>query len=304
MRLVISGGTGLIGGALARAALAAGDEVFILSRNPAPERLPQGAQGVAWDAQRPEMWQEALEGADAVVNLAGASVAGGRWTEKRKALLRQSRVRVGESLAQAILQLKHPPRVLVQASGVGYYGRRVESPVDESAPPGSDFLARLAAEAWEPSTAPVETRGVRRVIIRTGLVLSAEGGSLPLMALPFRLFLGGPMGDGRQWVPWIHLHDEVAAIRFLIAHPDATGPFNLVAPGIVRNAKFGRLLAQTLHRPYWFPTPAPLLRLVLGEMASLILEGQRAVPRRLLELGFTFRYPHLEEALRQLFEHH
>ncbi len=301
MRLVISGGTGLIGTALARAALAAGDEVLILSRNPAPERLPSGARGVLWDAHHPEAWRQALEGADAVVNLAGASVAGGLWTRRRKALLLQSRQKVGQSLTQAIMSLDQPPRVLVQASGVGYYGRQVEQAVDESAPPGTDFLARLAAEAWEPSTAPVESRGVRRIIIRTGLVLSRDGGSLPLMALPFRLFLGGPIGNGRQWVPWIHIHDEVAAIRFLIEHPDAQGPFNLVAPGIVRNAEFGRILARTLKRPYGFPTPALALRLVLGELASLILEGQQVIPRRLLELGFTFRYPDLETALHQLF---
>ncbi len=300
MRLVISGGTGLIGRALAEASLAAGDEVAILSRNPRPERLPRGAQGVHWDAQQPETWMHALDGADAVINLAGASVAGGLWTRSRKALLLQSRVRVGQSLAQAVRRVPHPPRVLVQASGVGYYGRNVEHEVDESAPPGDDFLAHLAAEAWEPSTAPVESAGVRRVIIRTGLVLSAHGGSFPLMALPFRFFLGGPVGNGRQWVPWIHITDEVEAIRFLIQHPDAAGPFNLVAPGIVRNAEFGRILARTLHRPYAFPAPAFMLRLVLGEMASLILEGQHVIPRRLLTLGYRFRYPTLAEALAAL----
>lgn len=300
MRLVISGGTGLIGRALARAALAAGDEVLILSRAPVPERLPNGARGVRWDPHQPEAWRTALEGADAVVNLAGASVAGGLWTRKRKALIVQSRVRVGESLTQAILQLAHPPRVLVQASGVGYYGRSVEHPVDESAPPGTDFLARLAAEAWEPSTAPVERLGVRRVIIRTGLVLSREGGSFPLMALPTRLGFGGPLGKGRQWLPWIHIHDEVEAIRYLVAHPTASGPFNLVAPGIARQAEFGKALARALRRPYWFPTPAFALRFVLGEMASLVLEGQHVIPRRLLDVGYRFLYPELSEALAAL----
>ncbi len=300
MRLVISGGTGLIGRALAEVALAAGDDVVILSRNPEPERLPKGARGVRWDPDRLEAWSAALDGADAVVNLAGASVAGGRWTRTRKALLIQSRVRVGQSLTQAILHIPNPPRVLVQASGVGYYGRNVEHPVDESAPAGQDFLAMLAAEAWEPSTASVESAGVRRVIIRTGLVLSRRGGSFPLMALPFRLFVGGPLGNGKQWVPWIHITDEVEAIRFLIQQADASGPYNLVAPGIVRQMDFGRALARALRRPYWFPTPAFALRLLLGEMASLILEGQQVIPRRLREAGYRFRYLTLAEALADI----
>jgi len=189
---------------------------------------------------------------------------------------------------------------VVQASGVGYYGFRGDEPVTEEAEAGDDFLARLAAEEWEPTTAPVEEMGVRRIIIRSGAVLSPGEGVVPRLVLPFRLFVGGTVGRGDQWHSWIHLQDEVRAIRFLVEHEQASGPFNLVAPNPLSDAEFTRTLGKVLNRPSWLPIPAFALRLALGEVADTVLEGQRAVPRRLQELGFQFRFPDLEGALRDL----
>jgi uncharacterized protein (TIGR01777 family) len=182
---------------------------------------------------------------------------------------------------------------------VGYYGPHGDDPVTESTPPGSDFLGRLAV-AWEDSTREAEALGVRRPVIRTGVVLTTAGGSLPRLMLPFRFFVGGPLGSGRQWLPWIHIDDEVAAIRFLIEHPSATGPFNLCAPNPVTNREMARTLGRALRRPAFFPVPAFALRLLLGEMSVVVLEGQRQLPARLLDLGFTFRHPELEPALADL----
>jgi hypothetical protein len=192
------------------------------------------------------------------------------------------------------------PAVIVQASGIGYYGPRGDEEVGEEAPPGSDFLGKLAVE-WEASTAPVEALGVRQVVIRTGVVLSLEGGALPRLAAPFRFFLGGPLGSGRQWTPWIHIVDEVRAIRFLLEHEGARGPFNLSAPRPVTNRELARALGRAMRRPAWLPVPALALKLALGEMSAVLLTGQRAVPKRLLEEGFAFRFPDVEGALQNLF---
>jgi uncharacterized protein (TIGR01777 family) len=182
---------------------------------------------------------------------------------------------------------------------VGYYGDGGDQVLTESSPPGDDFLARVCVE-WEASTAEVASLGVRRPVLRTGIVLSMEGGALPKMALPFRLMAGGPMGGGRQWIPWIHIADEVGAIRFLIEHADADGPFNLTAPEPVTNRDFSHALGRALSRPSFAPAPGFALRFLLGEMADALLHGQRAVPRRLLDLGYAFRYPEVSTALRNL----
>jgi uncharacterized protein (TIGR01777 family) len=226
-------------------------------------------------------------------------VASGRWSPRKKARIRASRVESGQALVEAIRRSERPPRVLLQASGVGYYGGRPSGAVDEFAAPGGDFLARVAVE-WEASTQPVEARGVRRAILRTGVVLSREGGALSKLLLPIRCFLGGPLGDGRQALPWIHIEDEVRAIRFLLDEPGAEGPFNLTAPETTTQLLFVRLAARQLRRPAAVPAPAFLLRAALGEMAEMLLGGQPAVPRRLLESGFQFRYPDLGTALAQL----
>lgn len=301
MRILITGGTGLIGRALAGELAAAGYEVIVLSRTPEHVTdLPAGARAVRWDGRSAQGWGPLADGAAAIVNLAGESIGGGLWTKARKERIHASRLNAGRAVVEAVQAAGRKPRVVVQASGVGYYEPRGDGPITEAASAGHDFLAQVAVP-WEASTAPVEALSVRRVILRTAAVLSRAGGVLPLMALPFRLFFGGPVGSGRQWLPWIHLADEVGAIRFLLEHDEAAGPFNLVAPGAVTNADFGRALARALRRPYWFPAPAFALQLLLGELADgLLLNGQRAVPERLLALGYTFKFPRVEPALGDL----
>jgi hypothetical protein len=202
-------------------------------------------------------------------------------------------------VVQAVDAASVKPRVVVQASGTGYYGACGDEKITEEASPGQDFLGRTAVE-WEACTAPVESLGVRRAIIRSGLVLSTRGGAFPLMVLPFRFFVGGPLGSGRQWLPWIHIADEVGAIRLLIENEAAGGPFNLAAPNPLTNADFGRALGRVLRRPGFMRAPALALRLLFGEMSTVLLDGQRAMPHRLSELGFAFRFPDVEAALRDL----
>jgi uncharacterized protein (TIGR01777 family) len=202
-------------------------------------------------------------------------------------------------VVQAFERAAERPPVLVQASGIDFYGPQEDEPVDEDDPQGEGFLAYVTRE-WEAASAPAEALGVRRVCLRTAMVLAREGGALPKLALPFRLGAGGPVGSGRQWVSWIHLRDEVRAIRFLLEHPEASGPFNLTAPEAVRNRELAKTLGRVLRRPSLFRAPAFAVRAVLGEMADTVLDGRRAVPRRLRELGFTWEYPELEGALRDL----
>ncbi|MEJ2085798.1 MAG: TIGR01777 family oxidoreductase [Acidobacteriota bacterium] len=301
MKVIIPGGSGLIGRALAEELSEAGCPVEILSRN--PERLsglPKGTVAREWDSRSPEALAGLISGSSAVVNLVGENIGASRWTEERKALLRRSRVETTKAVVEAFRMSEQRPEVLLQASAVGYYGSDRVDEVIEEAPPGADFLGRLCQE-WESASQEIEVLGVRRVLLRTGLVLSRQGGALPRMALPFRLFVGGPIGSGDQCVPWIHIADEVGAIRFLIENKDATGAFNLTAPEIVTNREFSSVLAKTLHRPNLLPAPAPALKLLLGEMSTLALDGQCAVPKRLTELGYEFDFSDLQEALHDIY---
>ncbi len=301
MRVIITGGTGLIGRALAADLVAAGREVVVLSRDPQRvAAMPDGVRLEKWDGRTAQGWGALADGAEAIVNLAGESIAGGRWTVARKRRIRESRLAAGAAVVEAVAAARRKPHIVVQASGAGYYGPRGDEIIPEATPPGTDFLGRLAVE-WEASTASVEAMGVRRVVIRTGVVLSPEGGALPRLVLPFRFFIGGSLGSGRQWVPWIHIADEVRAIRFLMENNNAPGgAYNLVSPNPVTNAQLARALGRVLRRPSLIPVPAPALRLLLGEMADVLLTGQRAVPQRLLEAGFTFRFPELDAALTDL----
>ncbi len=300
MKITISGGTGLIGWALAARLTGHGHEVSILSRGSSPVfDLPRGVEVVGWDAQTAASVMPALEGTDAVVQLAGANIGADRWTAERKRLIRDSRVRSSAAIAEA-LAAPGMPRILVQGSAVGYYGARRDELLAEDARAGDDFLARTCQE-WEAASESVETVGVRRAIARTGVVLSRDGGALPRMALPFKLFGGGPAGSGRQWLPWIHLEDEVSALCFLIENDAASGPFNLVAPNPVTNREFSRALGRVLRRPSVMPAPAFALRLALGEMSTLVLDGQRALPRKLLDAGFQFEFTEAEQALRAIY---
>jgi uncharacterized protein len=276
MRVVVAGASGLIGTHLSESLRARGDEVVALPR------LGTGP------------WR--VEGADAVVNLAGASVAGKRWTAEYKKEIEESRVRSTRALVEAIAAAARKPRVLVNASAVGYYGGRGDEPVDESAGPGGDFLANVVRQ-WE---AEAQRASIRSVQVRTGIVLSKKGGALEKMLPPFKAFVGGPIGSGKQWFPFIHIADEVGAILWCIDR-ELTGPVNLVAPGVVTMKDFAKALGRALHRPSWAPVPAAPLKVLLGEFASSLLEGQRAVPKKLLDSGFRFRFPDVDSALRDLF---
>ena len=301
-RVVITGGTGLIGSALARVLGETGHDVVVLTRNLGKTGpLPPGVRAAQWDARTSEGWKTLLDGQTAIVQLAGDSIASGRWTAEKKRRIRDSRVVSGGVVLQAIREAKEKPLVLLQGSAVGYYGPRGDEPVREDAPSGSDFLAGVCRD-WEAATAEVEALGVRRAILRTGVVLTREGGALPKMAMPFRLGIGGPVGDGRQWFPWIHIADEVGAIRFLIDREDAHGPFNLSAPNPVTNRELSRSLGRVLVRPSLLPVPGFALRFAFGELADTLLQGQRAIPSRLLELGYAFQYPEVEPALKSLLD--
>jgi uncharacterized protein (TIGR01777 family) len=299
MRILIGGGSGLIGTALTKSLLADGHTVWVLTRNPEKSHLPQGAVALSWDGRTVGSWADTLSRVDAVVNLAGETLARWPWTRQRKLRLWDSRVLAGRTLTQAIQAASPRPQVLIQASGVNFYGPHQQELVTEGDGPGTDFLARLCVD-WEASTRPVEALGVRRAVIRSAVVFAPKGGILPLMLLPVRLFAGGPLGSGRQGLAWIHLADEVAAIRFLLENQDARGPFNLTAPDPLSNAAFTRTAARLLRRPYWLPAPAFALRLVLGQMATLVLDGAYLRPARMQALGFTFHFASLGDALKDL----
>jgi uncharacterized protein len=300
MRIVITGGSGLIGRAVAREMGGAGHEIVVLTRDTSKAgELPPNTRAVQWDGRTGAGWSSLLDGGTAIVHLAGEGIAEGRWTDEKKRRIRSSRVDSGHAVLDAIRQAKEAPRALLQGSAVGYYGPCGEELVTEDHPPGRDFLGEVCVE-WEASTAEAEGLGVRRALLRTGIVLSPDGGALPKMALPFRMGVGGSLGSGRQWFPWIHVADEVGAIRFLLERDDARGPFNLTAPEPLTNRDFSRELGRALHRPSFAFAPGFALRLALGELADSLLNGQRAVPRRLLELGYVFRYPEAPAALHNL----
>jgi hypothetical protein len=308
MRILITGGTGLIGRELTASLAVDSHEVIVLTRDPAKVAdLPKSARAEKWDARTAQGWGHLADGADAIVNLAGESIAGEnlmailfkRWSPDYKRVIKDSRLNVGKAIVEAIRAAKQKPKALIQASAVGYYGSRGDEELTEASGPGHDFTAEVS-QAWEASTAEVETLGVRRAIIRTGVVLDTAGGVLPVVTLPFKFFAGGPLGDGKQWFPWIHVEDEVDAIRFLIENPQASGPFNLCAPFPVRNAELSQLVGKLMRRPAFMPAPAFAMQLVLGEKAAIVLCSQRQLPRRLQELGFQFKYPKAEAALKDL----
>ena len=297
MRIVIAGGSGFLGRPLAEACRADGHTVTLLTR--ATTSTPDAVHWVPNGQAGP--WAAALQQTDAVINLAGASIAGGRWTARRKALLRESRLLATRSLIEAIAQQPQPPAVFISGSAVGYYGPRGDDPVTEDTPKGFDFLAELAAD-WEDAARPVARLGVRLVLLRTGLPLSPDGGILGRLLLPFRLGAGGRLGSGRQYVPWIHRRDWIDLVRWALATRSVDGALNLCAPEPVTNATFGSTLARLLHRPFVAHVPAFVLRLGLGELAGALLTGQRARPERALAGGFRFEWPSLEPALRDLLQ--
>ncbi len=300
MNIIVAGGTGLIGGAFVRELAQRGHGVTVLSRSGGGGKTSTGATVYGWDARTAAGWGELMEEADVVVNLAGANLGASRWTEQRKREVLNSRLQAGEAIRAGFDQASRKPSLLIQASAVGYYGTNLDDTLKvEDAPAGKDYLAGVVVD-WEKTAQPVAEKGVRVITIRTGLVLSKSDGALQRMLLPFRLFAGGPLGSGRQWYAWIHLKDQVNAMVHLLEKEDTQGIYNLCAPNPVKMKDFGRTLARVMHRPYWFPAPAFALHLLLGEMSTLVLGGQRAVPQRLVESGYSFQFPHLEPALRDL----
>ncbi len=305
MRIMIAGGSGLIGRELTTDLVNAGDEVIILSRNPSKvSGLPAEVRILQWDSKTIGGWSQEIEKSDAVVNLTGENLSGegffpSWWTSERKNLLLQSRVDSGKVLSQAIQVANHKPSTFVQASGIGFYGTRQTKPLSEGDSAGDDFLAKLSLD-WEASSQAVEQLGVRRVVVRNGVVLSTQGGALPRLLLPYRLYAGGRFGSGMQVYSWIHIADEAGAIQWLIHNPQARGVYNLTAPNPVTNDEFGRTIARVMQRPHYLPVPAFAMRTVLGEVSSVVLEGQRVLPTRLLEQGYQFRFPILEDALQDL----
>ena len=288
MKIVVSGGTGFIGEPLVRRLLARGDDVAVLTRNPAKVR-----------AGRPLAWDQVSEaaGADAVINFAGENVGGGRWTEERKKRIMQSRVDATSALVEAVNARPNERRVFVNASAVGYYGLRGDEVLDETAPPGGGFLAEVV-KRWEEIARRAEG-AARLVILRFGVVLG-PGGALAKMLPPFRLGAGGPIGSGEQWMSWVDREDVLRMIEWALDHPSARGVYNVTAPHPARNRDFARALGRALHRPAFIPVPAFALRLAFGrEMADeILLGGQRVVPSRAAAEGFTFAYPELDAALR------
>lgn len=302
MRIIITGGSGLIGRQLTTQLASQGHEVIILSRTPqAVQGLPPRARAELWDGRTAAGWGHLVHHETTIINLAGANIGDKRWTAERKQLIVQSRVEAGQAVVAAVEAAEHKPAVVIQASAIGYYGNRADEPLPETAAPGTDFLANVCV-LWEEAIAPVASHS-RLITIRTGVVLTTTGGALAKMLLPFKLFAGGAFGSGQQWFPWIHVDDEIAAILHLWQHPTAAGPFNLVSPNILRNKEFAKVLGKVMSRPAIAPVPAFALKLALGEMAALVLDGQRVIPQRLLETGFQFTYPEPEAALSDILAH-
>lgn len=298
MKVAVTGATGTIGSALVRELLVRGDEVIALSRRPSRARATLGIEAAGWERPKSEPAPvDALRGRDGVVNLLGEPLAQ-RWTEAAKQEIRDSRILGTRNLVAALAGLAEGerPRVLVSQSGIDWYGARGDEPVDESEPPASDFLAQIIAD-WEAEARRAEELGVRVVTTRTGMVLS-ESGALEKMLPPFRLGVGGPVAGGRQYVSWVHLDDVAGALAFCLHTEAATGPVNVTAPEPVTNGEFSKALGQVLRRPAVMPVPALALKVLYGEMAVVVTTGRRAAPRRLQGLGYEFRRPDLEDALR------
>ncbi len=308
MKVVIAGGTGFLGAPLAETYAEEGQEVLVLTRSLAPgvarhdpgTGMP-GITRVGWAPDgRVGAWAAALGGAAAVINLAGEPLDRGRWSPQRKAVLRDSRLLATRSLAAAIAGAAVPPAVFISGSAVGYYADTGDALVTEASPAGRDFLAQLC-EDWEAEAGHAATPGTRIAVLRTGIVLERSGGALPRMMLPFRFFVGGRLGSGRQYVSWIHRLDWVEMVRWIVETPAAHGPINATAPAPVTSRELSRAIGRALHRPSLLPVPGFAVRLAVGELADSILTGQRALPARAQALGYHFRYPDIDQALRGLF---
>lgn len=301
MKIVVTGGTGFIGRALCATLIQGGHRVLVLTRqlgqiHHRPE-LP--VQAVEWNARDSGPWEQVLQGADAVINLAGASIADTRWTDVRKQLIIDSRILTTRLLVRALSRWSSKPVTFISASGIGYYGATDDHRLDENAARGDGFLADLCL-AWESEALRAAEYGARVVTLRTGMVLEQDGGALPKMLLPFRFFAGGPIMPGNQWVSWIHRRDHIGLIQWALSTPTVSGPINVVAPEPVTMKTFCEFLGRVLHRPSWLPVPRFALNMLLGELGTLMTTGQRVIPAKAMAGGYRFQYPMIEPALKAI----
>ncbi len=301
MKIVITGGTGFIGRALCTTLLQGGHRVTVLTRQrgQVDHRPEFPIQAVEWNARDSGPWEQVLEGADAVINLAGAPIADVRWTDKRKQLLTDSRVLTTRLLVRALSRSSSKPVTFISASGIGYYGASDDRRLDEGAMRGQGFLADLCL-AWEAEALRAAEVGTRVIILRTGMVLEQDGGALPKMLLPFGLFAGGPIMPGSQWVSWVHRLDHIGLVQWALTTETVSGPINAVAPEPVTMKTFCEVLGRVLHRPSWLPVPRFALNILLGELGTLMTTGQRVIPAKAMAGGYRFQYPTLEQALRDV----
>ena len=299
MKILITGGTGFVGSRLTSRLIQDGNEVTILTRSPkGQQRISPGISYLEGDPTQRGAWQEAVGKHDIIINLAGASIFS-KWTEEQKRAIRESRVNTTRNVIEGIRPDLKEESTLFSTSAVGYYGFHGDEELTEESPPGNDFLARIAVE-WEAEALKAKEKGVRVVITRFGIVLGEKGGALSQMIPLFKKYVGGPIGTGKQWFSWIHIKDLAEAFTFLIKHPGISGSVNLCSPNPVRNKDLAKSLGKALHRSSFLPAPGFMVRLALGEFGSVILEGQRVIPRRLLEKGFVFQYPDIDKAFQSI----
>jgi uncharacterized protein (TIGR01777 family) len=303
MRVLISGASGFIGKHLCKALSGAGHDIVVLTRNVENARkvLGPGVECIQWDGQTKSGWEAHLEGSGAVVNLAGENLAKSPWTERYKERILNSRIDAGNAINEVIRKVKQKPRVLLQASATGYYGSRESEELNESSAAGSGFLAGVVQQ-WEDSVKELEKENVRVVYLRSGVVLGRGEGMINKMTLPFKMFAGGPVGSGKQWISWIHIADVINIIRFLMEREDLNGVFNLTAPNPVQMKEFSTRFGKALNRPSWLPVPELAVKLIFGQMGEeTVLGSQKVYPNRLMEAGYTFQFPELTSALEELF---
>lgn len=300
-KIVITGATGTIGQRLVEELITRGDEIIVFTRNPekAKKKLADGINIVKWDYSKPDECKDHLDGIDAVVHLAGVNLSSKRWDEEFKKLAHDSRVISTRNLIEAIKSVDKKPKAFICSSAVGYYGDRYDEILDEESPPADDYMANLCRD-WEAEAAKVETLGVRRVSLRTAPVFIKGEGVLKELTLPFKLFVGGPLGNGRQWFPWIHIDDIVELYKFAIDNEDLQGAVNAASPGIVRMNEFANVFGKVLNRPSFFKIPKSAMKIVAGELADYAVMSQRVSVEKFLNAGFKFKFEDLEEALRDI----
>lgn len=299
VKLVIAGASGFIGSVLVQRLWQRGDALVLLSRKPRPPTAGPNTKWLVWEPGVAGGWEESIDGADGVVNLAGEGIAEKRWTERQKEIIRSSRIDSTRALVHAIAKAKAKPKFLINASAVGYYGARGEETLTEESAPGKDYLAGVCV-AWEEEARKAQDHGLRVALVRTGIVLAKGKGALAKMVPPFKFFVGGPLGSGKQWMPWIQIEDEIGLILFLMENANAQGSFNATSPNPVTMEEFCRVLGKVLNRPSWASVPASALTLLLGEMADMVLAGQRALPKGAEKLGYNFKHSTIAEALESL----